>query len=322
MGNALVDVLASVDDAFLESRDMVKGSMQLVDDELAHRLYGEMGPATEMSGGSAANTAAGLASFGATVGFIGKVADDQLGEVFKHDLRAVGVKFDPSIVAVDAPTGRCLILVSGDGERTMSTYLGASSLITPADIDEVTVSTAQVVYNEGYLWDLPEAKAAIVRAMDLAAAAGRKVAFTLSDSFCVDRHRDEFRDLIGSRVDILFANESEICALYEVDSFEVAAEKVAGHCEIACLTRSAAGSVVITSDGERIAVPAHEVKRVLDTTGAGDLYAAGFLYGYTHGRDLQNCAELASLAAAEVISHVGARSEVSLDELARRNSLA
>ncbi|MBI2704299.1 MAG: adenosine kinase [Actinobacteria bacterium] len=300
---------------------MVKGSMQLIDDVVAHELYADMASAVEISGGSAANTAAGFASLGGDIAFIGKVSDDQLGEVFAHDIRAAGVRFQPP-AAPDAPTGRCLIIVSPDAERTLNTFLGASSLITPDDIDELLVEQARVLYCEGYLWDQADAKAAILKAMRAAGAAGRKVAFTLSDSFCVDRHRDEFRDLAENHVDILFANEPEICSLYEVDTFDEAAKHVSGHCELAALTRGAAGCVVITSDGERVEVPAFPVDQVVDTTGAGDLFASGFLYGLTHGRDLENCARLAGLAAAEVISHVGARPEVSLAGLAASNGLA
>jgi sugar/nucleoside kinase (ribokinase family) len=317
VGSAIVDVIAHADETFLADQGMVKGAMQLIDDEVAHRLYGAMGSAIEASGGSAANTAAGVASFGGRVGFVGKVANDALGEVFTHDIRAVGVHFEPPAVDGDVPaTARCLILVTPDGERTLNTYLGVSSLIGPADIDEGLIASAHVVYCEGYLWDLPDAKAAIVKSMDMAHAAGRKVAFTLSDAFCVDRHRDEFLDLAEQRVDILFANEAEICSLYEVSTFEDAASRVSKHCEIACLTRSEKGSVVITADGDRFDVAARPVDRLVDTTGAGDLYAAGFLRGYTAGRDLAACADLGGLGAAEIISHLGARPEVSLTELA------
>lgn len=317
VGNAIVDVLAHADDAFLDDHGMVKGSMALVDDAVAHALYDDMGPAVEISGGSAANTAAGIASLGGRAAFVGKIADDQLGEVFAHDIRAAGVAFEALAPLAGGPsTARCLILVTPDAQRTMNTYLGASALISPADVDSDEVAAAAVTYCEGYLWDQPDAKAAIVAAMDAARAAGRKVAFTLSDSFCVDRHRAEFLELAEGKVDVLFANEAEICSLYEVDDFDAAAERVAGHVAIACLTRSEKGSEVITDAGERIAVPAAPVDAVVDTTGAGDLYAAGFLYGLTGGRDLETCARLGALAAAEVISHVGARPETSLAELA------
>ena len=311
IGNAIVDVLAHADDSFLDAHGMVSGSMQLIDEPTAHQIYAAMGPGIEISGGSAANTAAGLASLGARVGFVGRVRDDELGEVFAHDIRAAGVEFRSQPASVGPATARCLILMTTDAQRTMNTFLGASSLISPADIDESFVGGAEIVFCEGYLWDLPEAQAALAKAMDAARAAGRKVAFTLSDSFCVDRHRAEFLDLAEHRVDILFANEAEICSLYQVDSFDEAAAAVAGHCEIACLTRSDQGSVIVTSDGHRIEVPAHPVE-VVDSTGAGDLYAAGFLFGLTQGDDLERCARMGSLAAAEVISHVGARPEADL----------
>jgi sugar/nucleoside kinase (ribokinase family) len=314
IGNAIVDVLARADETFLHDHGMVSGSMQLIDESTAHQIYTDMGPAIEISGGSAANTAAGLASLGVRVGFVGKIRDDELGDVFAHDIRAAGVEFRAR-PATDGPaTARCLILMTADAQRTMNTFLGASSLISPADIDESFVASAEIVFCEGYLWDLPEAQAALAKSMDIARAAGGKVAFSLSDSFCVDRHRAEFLELAEHRIDILFANESEICSLYEVDSFDEAAAAVAGHCEIACLTRSGKGSVVITGDGRRIEVPAHPVE-VVDTTGAGDLYAAGFLHGLTSGHDLQRCAGMGSLAAAEVISHIGARPETDLTAL-------
>ncbi|HEY5156312.1 MAG TPA: adenosine kinase [Acidimicrobiales bacterium] len=315
IGSAIVDVLAHADEAFLADHGMVKGSMQLIDEDTAHRLYADMAPAIEASGGSAGNTAAGLASLGARVGFVGRVRDDQLGEVFGHDIRSMGVDFRAPAATEGPATARCLILLTSDAERTMNTFLGAASLLTPHDIDESYIASAEVVYCEGYLWDVPEAKAALVKAMDIARASATKVAFTLSDSFCVDRHRAEFLELAEHRVDILFANESEICSLYEVDTFDEAAERVAGHCEIACLTRSEKGSVIITSDGQRVAVPAHPHGPLVDTTGAGDLYAAGFLYGLTRGDSLERCGQIGSLAAGEVISHVGARPGVDLNEL-------
>lgn len=314
IGNAIVDVISHADDAFLEQHDMVKGSMQLIDADVALSLYDAMPPAIEASGGSAANTAAGLASFGGAVGFVGKVADDQLGQVFAHDIRAAGVEYRPLAPPADHATARCLILVTPDAQRTMNTFLGVSALISPADVDVDLVERAKVVYCEGYLWDLPDAKAALLAGMEAARGSGGKVAFTLSDSFCVDRHRAEFVDLAENHIDILFGNEAEICSLYETDSFEEAAERVAGHCEIACLTRSEKGSVIITADGARISVPASPVELV-DTTGAGDLYASGFLYGFTNGLDLEASGRLASLAAAEVISHLGARPEIELRTL-------
>jgi sugar/nucleoside kinase (ribokinase family) len=322
VGNAIVDVITQADESFLTDHGMVKGSMQLIEDDVAHRLYADMGSAIESSGGSAANTAAGLASFGADVGFVGKVADDALGEVFTHDIRAIGVHFDPLTAAAGSPaTARCLILVTPDGERTLNTFLGVSSLISPSDVVDDLIADARVAYCEGYLWDLPDAKRAIEKTMDVAKRAGRKVAFTLSDSFCVDRHRDDFLALTEERIDILFANEAEITSLYEVDTFEEAAAHVSKHCEIAALTRSEKGSVVITSDGGRFEVAARPVSRVVDTTGAGDLYAAGFLHGYTHCLDLAASADLGGLAAGEIISHLGARPEVSLQDLGRREGV-
>jgi len=315
IGNAIVDVLTHTDEAFLESHGMIKGSMMLIDEDAAHQIYADMGPAVEASGGSAGNTAAGIASLGGRAGFIGRIRDDQLGDVYAHDIRSIGVDYRAS-AATDGPaTARCFIFITGDAQRTMNTFLGASSLLSPSDVDEAFVAEAEIVYCEGYLWDLPDAKAALTKGMDAARAAGGKVAFTLSDSFCVDRHRAEFRELAESRIDILFANEAEILSLYEVDTFEEAATLVAGHCEIACLTRSEKGSVIITSAGERIDVPAHPTE-VVDTTGAGDLYASGFLFGLTRGYSLTDSARLASLAAAEVISHVGPRPAVDLEALA------
>jgi len=318
IGNAIVDVIAHADDAFLERHGMTKGAMQLVDDTLARAIYADMGPAVESSGGSAANTAAGIAGFGGRVAFIGRVADDQLGEVFAHDIRAAGVHYGTAPVADPAGTARCLVLVTPDAQRTLNTYLGVSADLSPADIDRSLVAAARVLYCEGYLWDRPSAKEALLVAMDTARAAGAKVAFTLSDAFCVDRHRAEFLELAEHRVDILFANEAELLSLYRTDSWEVAADRVAGHCELACLTRSEAGSVIITAEGERLAVEAITNGPVVDTTGAGDLYAAGFLYGYTRGLPLAEAGRLASLAAGEVISHVGARPEVDLAALAAR----
>ena len=316
IGNAIVDVLAHADEAFLDRHAMVKGSMQLIDEDAAEKLYADMGSAIEASGGAAGNTAAGMASLGGRVGFIGRVRDDQLGDVYGHDIRSIGVEFRTPAAASGPATGRCLVLVTSDAERTLNTFLGAASLLSPDDVDEAFVASAEIVYCEGYLWDLPEAKAALIKAMDTARAAGGKVAFSLSDSFCVDRHRAEFLDLAENRIDILFANESEICSLYEVDTFDEAAARVAGHCELACLTRSEKGSVIITSTGERVVVPAHPIGPLVDTTGAGDLYAAGVLYGLTHGASLERCAQLGSLAAGEVISHLGPRPETDLAALA------
>jgi sugar/nucleoside kinase (ribokinase family) len=316
IGNALVDVLSHETDQFLTDHDLVKGSMALVDTEQASSLYDDMGPATEISGGSVANTMVGIASFGGKAGFVGRVRDDELGDVFAHDIRRSGVHFETAPATSGPPTGRCLIVVTPDAERTLSTYLGAAAEIGPADVSEGLIASAQVTYLEGYLFDQPVAKEAFRAAARHAHDAGRRVALTLSDGFCVDRHRDDFLALVEHDVDILFANESEICALYEVDDFDAALQHVTHHCEIAALTRSAKGSVVIRGDEVHV-IDVHPVKgAVVDSTGAGDQYAAGFLYGFTNGYDLGQCGRLGSLGASEVISHLGARPEVSLAELA------
>jgi sugar/nucleoside kinase (ribokinase family) len=315
IGNALVDVLSQADEATLSRQGLVKGTMHLVDEERARALYDAMGPGVEVSGGSAANTMVGVASFGGRAHYVGKVRDDQLGEVFGHDLRATGVGYDTPRAISGPATGRCLILVTPDAQRTMSTFLGASSRLGPADVDPSLVSRAKILYLEGYLFDPPEAQAAFRAAAAIAHGAGRKVALTLSDPFCVDRHRAAFLDLVQHHVDILFANEAEIRALYQVADFDAALRHVRGHCEIAALTRSAQGSVLV-SDGRVHPVEAHPVNPVVDTTGAGDLYAAGVLYGVSRGLDLPACGTLGSLAAAEVIGHVGARPIVPLARLA------
>jgi sugar/nucleoside kinase (ribokinase family) len=317
VGNAIVDVLAPADEAFLTRHGMVKGAMQLIDADLAHRLYADMPPAVEASGGSAANTAAGVAALGGSARFVGRVADDQLGEVFAHDIRSAGVAFDATPArghAARAGTARCLILVTEDAQRTMNTYLGVSAHIGTDDVEGVDLVTAKALYCEGYLWDEPTAKEALRHAMDHARRVSTPVAFTLSDAFCVDRHRVEFLGLVADHVDILFANEAEICSLYEVDSFDEAVERVAGHVGIACLTRSERGSVIIAADGTRIEVPAVPAD-VVDTTGAGDLYAAGFLTRWAAGAELAECGRVAALVAAEVISHMGARPEADLRRL-------
>lgn len=315
IGNALVDVIAHHDDTFIHAHGLVKGSMTLIETDRAVSLYRSLGNAIEMSGGSAANTMTGVASFGSRAAYIGKVADDDLGEVFGHDLHAVGVLFPnkPS-AAADAPTGRCLIVVTPDAQRTMNTFLGMSSLLTPDDVDDTVVAAGKIVYLEGYLWDRPEAKEAYRKAARVAHAAGGQVSLTLSDSFCVDRHRDGFRDLVTGDVDVLFANEEELLALYEVSTFADAVAAVRRDVHVAAVTRGASGSVVIAPD-EVIEVPAEPVDAVIDTTGAGDLYAAGFLHGYTNGLPLAECGRLGSIAAAEVISHVGARPLVPLARL-------
>jgi sugar/nucleoside kinase (ribokinase family) len=315
IGNALVDVITSVDDDFVTAHDFPRGATTMVDLDRSDAIYADLPPAQEISGGSCANTIAGLASFGANVAFIGRVRDDQLGKVYTHDLRSLGVHFDVPPAATGPPTGRCLVMVMPDAHRTQCTYLGASTFIGPEDVDPGVVARAHVTYLEGYLWDQPPAKEAIRKAAAAARGAGRQVALTLSDPFCVDRHRDEFRDLVADEIDVLFANESEICSLYEVDDFDAALQQVRHHCRIGALTRGEHGSVVIAGDSVHV-LEAEPVDRLVDTTGAGDQYAAGFLYGLTNGHDLDTCGRLGSTAAAEVISHYGARPAVSLSKLA------
>jgi sugar/nucleoside kinase (ribokinase family) len=315
IGNALVDVLSHAEEDQVTRQGLVKGTMHLVDEARAHTLYEAMGPGIEMSGGSAANTVVGVASFGGRAHYVGKVRDDQLGEVFGHDLRATGVGYDTARATSGPPTGRCLILVTPDAQRTMSTFLGASVRLGPADVDRRLIARGKILYLEGYLFDPPEAQEAFRAAAAIAHEAGRKVALTLSDPFCVERHRAAFLDLVEHHVDILFANELEICALYQVRDFDAALPHVRGHCELAALTRSAKGSVLVSGDRVHV-VRAHPVEAVVDTTGAGDLYASGVLYGLAQGLDLPTCGRLGSLAASEVIAHVGARPMVPLAELA------
>ncbi len=316
IGNALVDVLSHATDETLEELGLVKGSMNLIEADRATELYERMGPAVEISGGSAANTIVGVASLGGTAQYVGRVRNDQLGAVFAHDLTSTGVRYTIR-PATDGPsTGCCLILVTPDAQRTMNTYLGASSHLGPDDVDAEVVASGTVLYLEGYLFDPPEAQEAFRRAAQIAHDAGRTVSVTLSDSFCVERHRDAFLDLVEHHVDLLFANEAEITTLYRTDSFDEAAEGVRRHGTVAVLTRSERGSVIVTDD-DLIEVPAHPVTQLVDTTGAGDLYAAGFLHGFSRKMDLATCGALGSLAAAEVISHIGARPEADLTELAR-----
>ena len=317
IGNAIVDVLSHADDEFLVREGLVKGSMALIDTVRAEALYDSMGPAIEVSGGSAANTVAGLAGFGGRAGFVGRVRDDQLGAVFTHDLRALGVEFDVAPAMEGPPTGRCLILVTPDAQRTLNTYLGAGANLGPDDVDEAQVACAQITYLEGYLWDPPAAKEAFRKASAVAHASGRKIAFSLSDSFCVGRWREEFVHLAEHEVDVLFANEEEIRSLYQANSFDDALQHVREHCETAALTRSEKGSVIVSGDEIHVIDP-EPVASVVDTTGAGDLYAAGFLFGLSRGLDLFTCGRLGSIAASEVISHMGARPETSLAELAMR----
>jgi sugar/nucleoside kinase (ribokinase family) len=316
VGNALVDVLSHEDDDFVARMSLERGATTMVDAARSEEIYREMGPATEVSGGSAANTAAGVASFGGRAAFVGRVADDSFGKIFAHDLRNAGVTFESQFSDNDLPTGRCLVIVTPDAQRTMCTYLGTASALDAQYVDADMVGNASVTYLEGYLWDQPEAKAAIRKAAELAHRGRQRVALTLSDPFCVERHRDEFAQLIEDDVDILFANEQEILSLYQVDSFDDALQRVRGVCEIAALTRGARGSIIVAGDAVHV-IDAHPTQ-VVDTTGAGDLYAAGFLFGFTHQRPLEVCGRLASLAAAEVISHLGARPETSLRELASR----
>jgi sugar/nucleoside kinase (ribokinase family) len=314
IGNAIVDVISRADDAFLSQHGLVKGSMMLIDEERAETLYAAMGPGIEVSGGSCGNTMAGIASFGGRGAYIGKVRDDQLGKVFGHDISAVGVSFETPKAQAGPATARCLILVTPDAQRTMNTYLGACTGLGPDDIDPKLVGAAQVTYVEGYLWDAPAAKQAVLKAFDAAHVNGRLVSITLSDSFCVHRYREEFRDLVRNKIDILFGNESEIKSLYGVDTFEEAMEATRREAKIAVLTRSEKGSLVLKGS-ETWSVPAAPVAKVVDTTGAGDLYASGFLFGFTQGKPLAECARLGGLAAAEIISHVGARPEQALRSL-------
>lgn len=315
IGNALVDVLAKADDAFLETHDIPKGSMTLIDEPRAVEIYGAMGPAVEVSGGSAGNTATGVASLGGRAAFLGKVRDDQLGAIFTHDIRAAGVAFDVAHATQGPATGRSMILVTPDAHRSMNTFLGAAVDFGPDDVIETQVQAAAVTYMEGYLWDSPTAKAAFLKAARLAHAAGRKISLTLSDPFLVNRYKDELKDFVERHVDIVFANEEEVCSLYDADSFDAALQAVRAHCEVAALTRSEKGAVIVAGEEVHV-VDAVPVDEVVDTTGAGDLFAAGFLHGFTQGHGLYDSGRLGALAAAEVISHVGARPELNLAELA------
>lgn len=321
VGNALVDVLAQTSDEFLaaqkKAHGMEKGAMTLIDEARAVELYTAMGKGVETSGGSAANTMAGFASFGGRGGFIGKVASDKLGDVYKKDMQAQGITFDTQPLAMGAPTGRCLILVTPDAQRTMNTFLGASVELSPNDIDEDFIASAHVTYLEGYLFDKPLAKQAFIAAAEYAHKNGHKVALTLSDPFCVDRHRHDFIQLVQNYVDILFANEEEIKSLFMQQSFEDAMSAVKDACDIAVLTRSEKGAVVVGKK-EIVEIKASPVANVIDTTGAGDQFAAGFLYGFTEGKSLAESGRLGALAAAEVISHIGPRPQKKLAELAKK----
>jgi sugar/nucleoside kinase (ribokinase family) len=314
IGNAIVDILCHADDATIERLKLNRNIMTLIDEARAEEIYSKMGPAVEISGGSAGNTSAGVAALGGKAAFIGKVHDDQLGAVFRHDLRAQGVTFDTTPLAKGPATARCMIFVTPDAHRTMNTYLGACVELGPEDIDEAVVGRSQIVYFEGYLWDPPRAKDAMRKAAKIVHAAGGRMAITLSDPFCVGRHREEFLSLLGKEVDILFANEEEVTSLYQCD-FEAAVKRVGKDVQVAALTRSEKGSVAVRGD-EIVRVAADPVTKVVDTTGAGDLYASGFLYGLTQNFPLETCCRLGSICAAEIISHMGARPEADLAKLA------
>jgi sugar/nucleoside kinase (ribokinase family) len=321
IGNAIVDVIARAEDDFLVKHNMVKGGMALVDEARAKRIYKEMGPALESSGGSAANTIVGAASFGARAAFVGKIKDDPLGRVFAHDIRAASVAFDTKPAAHGPSTARCYVLVTPDGERTMNTYLGAAQNLHPRDIDPDVIAGAAITYLEGYLWDPKDAKEAFVKAARAAHDAKRQVALTLSDAFCVDRYRDEFLALIrNGTVDILFANEAELKSLYQTADFDTAAAALRSDAKLAAVTRSEKGCVVLARD-KVTNVRAFPIDKLVDTTGAGDLFAAGFLFGLARGADHATCGRLGGLAAAEVIQHMGARPETSLKSLAAENGL-
>ncbi len=321
IGNAIFDVLVQTDEAFLARHGMTKGGMALIDEARALAIYGDMGPATEMSGGSAANTIVGLANLGARAAYVGKVRDDQIGRLYTHDIRAAGVTFETKPAAGGPATGCSYILVTPDGERTMNTWLGAAQDLTPADIDDAQVAASGIIYLEGYLWDPKSAKEAFVKAATIAHGAGRQVALTLSDSFCVDRYRDEFLDLMRKgTVDLIFANEAELHSLYQTSDFDTALTQLRKDTKLGVVTRSEKGCVVASSDAV-VAVPAFPIEKMVDTTGAGDLFAAGFLFGLVRNAGHEAAGRLGALAAAEVIQHIGARPQVSLRELAQQNGL-
>jgi sugar/nucleoside kinase (ribokinase family) len=317
IGNAIVDILAQADDAFIESIGVPKGSMQLMfSPEEADALYAKMGPGREVSGGSAANTVAGIAALGGKAAFIGQVADDQIGEVFAHDIRAAGVHFDTAVRPGQPTSARCLIFVTPDGQRTMNTFLGASQFLPASALDEQLIANGAILYLEGYLWDPEEPRAAMRKAIDIARAAGRKVAFTLSDVFCISRHGDDFRKLIeDGLIDILFANEAELLALCAHEDFEAAVQHIHGKVPLLVVTRSEKGAMALQGD-ERIEVPAEPISALVDTTGAGDMFAAGFLHGQAQGKGLRESLQLGAICAAEIIQHYGARAEKDLKALA------
>lgn len=315
IGNAIVDVMAPCTEDQLVELGLNRGGMTLVDEDGAKRLYDAMGPAKEISGGSAANTLAGMAALGASCAFIGQVADDQLGEVFTHDIRAGGIAFDTPARNGEPATARCLIFVSPDGERTMNTFLGASQFLPPAALDDAMIADAGILYLEGYLWDPEEPRRAMRRAIEVARAAGRKVAFTASESFVIDRHGDDFRALIDEgQIDILFVNEHELATLTGEKKFEAGVARIKDKLPVLVATRSAAGAIAI-AHGERAEVAAEPIEKVVDTTGAGDLFAAGFLTGYARGESLERCLRMGAICAAEIISHYGARPEADLKAL-------
>ena len=322
IGNAIVDIISRCDDDFLVDNAITKGAMNLIDAERAELLYSRMGPALEASGGSAGNTAAGVASFGGRAAYFGKVAKDQLGEIFEHDIHAQGVYFKTAPLQDGAPTARSMIFVTPDSERSMNTYLGACVEFGPGDVEERVVAEAKVTYFEGYLWDPPRAKEAILDCARIAHANGREMSMTLSDSFCVGRYRDEFLQLMRSgTVDIVFANRDEALSLYETQDFDLALTKIAADCRLAAVTMSEEGAMIVRGD-ERIHVPATTISQLVDTTGAGDLFAAGFLHGYTQGRSLEDCGRFGCLAAGIVIQQIGPRPMTSLADAAKKAGLA
>lgn len=314
IGNAIVDVLVQTEDSFLQEHSLQKGGMALIDEAQAEALYQASGPGQETSGGSVANTMVGIAQLGGRTGFIGRVRDDQLGTIFSHDIRAVGARFETPAATSGATTARCLIYVTPDAERTMCTFLGASTQLEPEDLDLSMVKQTKVLYLEGYLWDSPAAKRAFIAGAEACRAAGGQVALSLSDGFCVDRHRDSFLELVDGHVDVLFANEAEIKSLYETDNFDTALEKVRGCCEVTAITRSSQGSVVLSGD-QRWDIGIFSLGDLVDTTGAGDLYAGGFLHAYTQGESLERCGQLGALCAGQIVTQLGARSQVCLKEL-------
>ena len=314
IGNAIVDVLVQTEDTFLKEHGLNKGGMALIDEQQAESLYQASGPGQETSGGSVANTMVGIAQLGGRTGFIGRVRDDQLGSIFSHDIRAVGARFETPAATSGATTARCLIYVTPDAERTMCTYLGASTQLEPDHLDLSMVQQTKVLYLEGYLWDSPAAKRAFIAGAEACRAAGGQVALSLSDGFCVDRHRESFLDLVNGHVDVLFANEAEIKSLYQTDDFDAALQHVRGCCAVIAITRAGQGSVVLSGD-QRWEISIFSLGTLVDTTGAGDLYAGGFLHAYTQGESLERCGQLGALCAGQIVTQLGARSQVCLKEL-------